>query len=353
MAKKRVAKRRFASKVRRALPQRLRSSPPKWHIYRTTAVINPEDEGAGGPVTTSTGQTAVDIAHGLSTHYDGIVALQAVAKMNMKFSTTLYPNKPIGKVHIYKSYMVLYMTNNSATPVYGKMAVCRPRKGINTQQVSPSSLASFDLQGPVNNVPNEYVGQDIYLNASLPNTYSGSVGMTDRVFPPVGITDIGFIWQNSPAFKSMYKIKMKEITWAPMECKQFRFKMRKNVSVDIASEYTLSPATTASSLPRPFLDDPTYYLNAKDTGMSVMGRGRGFFLSFLLHGIPARSEDNLSVGLTQPKFDLFWLNAYKYGWQDPNYREFHVNQNPLESEVPSVAIPGFGTVPGPPQLGGD
>lgn len=82
-----------------------------------------------------------------------------------------------------------------------------------------------------------------------------------------------------------------------------------------------------------------------------MARGRGFFVSFLLHGIPARAEDSLSVGLTQPKFDIYWLNAYKYGWRDPNYREYHVNPNPLESDQPSVAIPGFGTLPGPPQTG--
>lgn len=345
--------------MRRSLPARLKASPPKWHIYRSTAVINPQDEGQPGPVTTSTGQTAVDILHGQSTHYDGVVALQAVAKMNISTQdggVNWLPERPIGKVHIYKSYMVLYMTNNSATPVYGKMAICRPRKNINVMNLTPGVLASGDIQGPTNNVTNEYISPEAIGNIwglapGTMNQYSDYAGLTELVQQPEGVTDIGFIWQNSPAFKAHYKIKMQNVTWAPMECKQFRFKMKKNVTIDLASEYTMQPATTASAYPRPFFETPTYYLAPKDTGASVMHRGRGFSLSFLLHGIPARSEDNLSVGLTQPKFDLFWLNAYKYGWTDPTFREYHVNPNPLEVAVPNVAIPGFGTLPGPPQLG--
>lgn len=145
---------------------------------------------------------------------------------------------------------------------------------------------------------------------------------------------------------------MKNVTWAPMECKKFTFKMRKGVTIDLASEYTMQPATTATAPPVPFLDTPQYYLQPKDTGASVMWRGRGFNLSFLVHGVPARSEDNLSVGLTPPKFDMYWINAFKYGWQDPTYREFHVNPNPLEEQIPTMAIPGFGSLPGPPQYGG-
>lgn len=352
--KSKVRRAKFARKVRRALPQHLRSSPPKWHIYRSTAVLTPNEEGG---TVLSTGQTALDIAHGTSDQYDGIVALQAVAKMNVDLinpeGTNHAPVRPWGTVVIFKSYMVLYMTNNSATPVYGKMAVIRPRRGVNHSTVLPSALASADIIGPGSNVANEYLNPDALITLDQHDTYAAYAGMTDKVQTTLGVTDMGFIWQNSLAFKRYYKIKMKNITWAPMECKQFRFKMKKPVNMEVASEYTIQPATgTINPLEPPnWLQQPRYYLQPKDTGNSIMARGRGFFVSFLLHGIPARAEDSLSVGLTQPKFDIYWLNAYKYGWRDPNYREYHVNPNPLESDQPSVAIPGFGTLPGPPQTG--
>lgn len=352
MKMSRYRRAKFARKVRRALPHRLKSSPPKWHIYRSTAVVNP---GSGGMI--ANGQHSIDIAHGLSSHYDGIVALQAVAKMNVGIngpSSTWSPWRPTGTVQIYKSYMVLYMTNNSSTPVYGKMAICRPRKGINAVSLTPGPCASSDIEGPGSNVPNEYVGPGILESIGMKDRYDEYTGLTDLVQQPQGVTDMGFIWQNSPSFKRMYKIKMKNITWAPMECKQFRFKMKKTVNVDIATEYTLQPDTTGTS-PVHFLgSDPIYYLDPLDTGNMVMARGRGFFVSFLVHGIPARTvvdEVETGVSLTMPKFDIYWLNAYKYGWRDPTYREYHVNPNPLEAQQPTMAIPGFGTLPGPPQLG--
>lgn len=299
------------------------------------------------------GQHAIDIAHGLSSHYDGIVALQAMAKMNAKYNGSSWsPDKPIGTVQIYKSYMVLYMTNNSSTPIYGKMAVCRPRKGINIVQLTPGPCASSDIQGPAANVANEYVGEAGLDNLGISDNYGDYTGLGDQVEQPLGVTEMGFIWQQSPAFKRMYKIKMKNITWAPMECKQFRFKMKKTVNIELATEYTLQPATTSALPPRNWQQGAVYYLDPLETGAAVMARGRGFFVSFLLHGIPARtvvSGAPTGVSLTMPQFDIYWLNAYKYGWRDPNFREFHVNPNPLEAQQPTMAIPGFGTLPGPPQ----
>lgn len=350
-----IRRAKFARKVRRALPPRLKSSPPKWHIYRSTAVVNP---GTTSGDMTANGQHSIDVAHGLSSHYDGLVALQAVAKMNITSSgggsPTWTPGRAIGTLQVYKSYMVLYMTNNSSTPIYGKMAVCRPRKGINAVSVTPGPCASADIMGPGINVPNEYAMQAWIQALNGIDEYEEYTGLTDQVQQPQGVTDMGFIWQNSPAFKSMYKIKMKNITWAPMECKQFRFKMKKTVNIELSTEYTLQPDTTSTAAPRSWSQPPTYYLDPKDTGASVMARGRGFFVSFLLHGIPARTVvENVETGvsLTMPKFDIYWLNAYKYGWRDPNYREYHVNPNPLEAEQPTMAIPGFGSLPGPPQLG--
>jgi hypothetical protein len=265
-------------------------------------------------------------------------------------------------LNIKKSYMLLFMTNNSATSVYGKMIVCKPRKGINSTNMWPSVMASADINGAQTTAPgpnlaaNDWVNPVTYTSILGVAEYQDFLGMTDLV-GPTNLTDIGWLWHNSPAFQRYYKRpKVREITWAPMECKKLTFKFKKRINIDTSSEYTFRPAT--SELP----DNVTTFQfgGALDwtatpalTGFDEMHAKRGFFVSFIMHGIPARATENGPIGLTQPNMDLYWINAYKYGWSSPGRREFHVSTpNPLGSGVPVVAIPGFGTAPGNPQLGG-
>jgi len=101
-----------------------------------------------------------------------------------------------------------------------------------------------------------------------------------------------------------------------------------------SSEYTMQPATT-SETQVPW-EDQNMYLLPQSTGFSVMHAKRGFFVSFLLHGIPVADEAATGVGLTQPKFDCYWLNAFKYGYTEPSMREFHGNLNPLDMITPQM-----------------
>lgn len=346
----RAKKRRFVRKVKRIANS---GKPPKWHIYRNTALLSP---GSSSGFTT-TGQTTIDIAHGTSAHYDGLVMLQAIAKNNVTQTApgpppTFEPYMNDQFLHVKKSYMVLYMTNNSATSVYGKMAVFKPRKHINAIQMFPGPLANADLAQP-NAVRNEWLNPVSIGNLGYQQFYNQYEDMAELV-GPTGLTDMGWIWQNSPSFRRIYKAKVRTVNWAPMECKKFIFKMKKHISIDTATEYTGGPATTAAAFvdytnPGPF----SWVITPTGTGFAEMHAKRGFFVSFLLHGIPARDADDLGVGLTQPKMDLYWLNAYKYGWSELSRREFHVSTpNPLNTAAASVAIPGFGTVAGPPQVGG-
>lgn len=346
---KRARFRRFAKRVRRIVNK---GKPPKWHIFRSTALIN---QGTGG--FTATGQHTVDIAHGSSAHYDGLVMLQAVAKGNL-VTTATGPPPTFGPymadqfLHVHKSYMILFMTNNSATSIYGKMAVFKPRKHINAVQMYPGPIANADLAQPTA-VRNEWMSIQTLSNVGLQQFYPQYEDMTELV-APTGLTDMGWVWQNSPSFRRLYKAKIKNITWAPMECKKFIFKFRKPITIDTATEYTCQPATTAAAfVPFQQAGANSWVITSNGTGFQEMHAKRGFFASFLLHGIPARSADDLEIGLTQPKMDIYWLNAYKYSWSELARREFHVSSpNPLGNVAPSVAIPGFGTVAGTPQVGG-
>jgi len=346
--KRRVARRvkKFKRRVASALPQRLKL-PPKWHLYRATALVSP-----GGAISGAQA-TLLDFGHGISAHYDGLVALAAVAKGNYHFNGTSSLHQGVNPnffLNVTKSYMIIFITNNSATSVYGKIAVCRPKKHINLQNMYPSPLASADISGPSNSgdplIPNESMAYD-----SLPEASYGNVtGMTDEVHQ-TNLNDIGWVWQNSPSFRRYYKCKMKELVWAPMECKRFIFKMRKGISIDCATEYTLQPDTTTTAPPVSFVSTPTYYVTPQQTGFAEMHAKRGFFVSFKIHGIPVRNAAATEVSFTEPAMDIYWLSAYKYGWSVPGYREYHASGNPLTGTDQKVAIPGFGSVPAAPQIG--
>lgn len=346
--------RRFAKRVRRAVGRK--GPAPKWHIFRSTQTLDP------GSDFTATGQALVDIVHGHSTHYDGLVALQSVATQNVSATEANWnPTFADRFLNVKKSYMVLFITNNSATSVYGKMGVFRPRKGINNPVMWPTPIASNDLNGRdaasagPNAVTNEWLNPFNLTGFSAGEAYDDYTNMTDKV-GPTNLTDIGWVWQNSPAFKRYYRGKIHNVTWAPMECKKFTFKLKKRINIDTSSEYTLRPATSAlpaGSAPFAYGGALDWVITSSQTGFSEMMPRRGFFVSFMLHGIPARGDNDVSVGLTQPKMDMYWINAYKYAWSSPGKREFHVSTpNALAATTPFVAIPGFGTVPGAPQVGG-
>lgn len=339
---------RFAKKVRKAVGRR--GKPPKWHIFRSTAVLSP-----GGSITT-TGQGIMDIAHGHSTHYDGLVALGAVAQNNVQkvegTPDTYSPMFADRFLNVYKSYMVLYMTNNSSTHVYGKMAICKPRKHINSPNMHPGLIADHDINGMNGAITNEYLSSQSLANLGVDTNYNAYNDMTELV-GGTSLNDLGWVWHNSPSFKRFYKAKIRTCDWAPMECKKFIFKMKRKINLDTATDYTMMPATS-TGIPTPFIVNPvtTWYVNAVSSGFSEMHQRRGFFVSFLVHGIPARDEAGTTIGLTAPAFDMYWLNAYKYGWSSPGRREYHVNvPNPLGEVEPQVAIPGFGTPAGPIQTG--
>lgn len=345
LKKRRARAKRFARKVRRIANK---GKPPKWHIYRATALVSPGETSGF----TSTGQLTLDFAHGTSAHYDGLVMLQAVAKANLQQTDpgpppVFQPYMADQFLQVKKSYMILFITNNSATSVYGKMAVFKPRKHVNAVQMYPGPLANADLAQPIA-VRNEWLS----INQQYQGFYSQYDNMTDLV-APTALTDMGWVWQNSPSFRRWYKGKLKNVTWAPMECKKFIFKMRRPINIDTATEYTLNPATTTEATVAFTQPGPnSWVITPNGTGFQEMHARRGFFVSFILHGIPARDADDTSVGLTQPKMDIYWLNAYKYGWSELARREFHVNSpNPLGVFTANVAIPGFGTLPGAPQLG--
>lgn len=322
----RRASKRF---VARNLPSRLQD-PPKWHLYRRTLSLTP----AG--VSASNQQFWFDIPHGLSSDIDGLVALMVAAKGNVVQTAPpdWQPQLPNGLLRVVKSYMILFITNNSSTPVYAKMAVFRPRKNINEGPGTyPSSLADTDL---------------IYNSRQTKEwqpsnfTYSSVTGLTDDVTSD-GLGTIGYLWQNSVAFNRFYKGKIKSLKWAPMECKKFLFK-HKGFSVDLSTEYTMQPGTTNPiNWPVPFAEPPTYYVTPKDTGFSEMHRGRGMFVSFLAHGIPVSSDPNTAptqMTLTNPMFDMFYTNAYKYAWSPLTQREYHSNANPISAVLdPWMAVP--------------
>lgn len=342
--RRRVKKARFRRAVRRAVGSK---SVPKWIIFRSTALLSPTSQF------TTTGQTLVDIAHGHQSHYDGIVAMQQAAKMNIAYGISPAPTAPdIASTYcrVKKSYMVLFITNNSVTPVYGKMAVFKPRKHINLVSLQPSAVANADIESSTGPVANEYVSQQAYANLGIGPNYSDYDGFTDGVLP-TNLTDIGWIWQNSTSFKKYYKGKIRNVTWGPQECKKFTFKMRKSFSIDAYTEYTLRPATSPNPSLLGWDTTANFYTQPTQSGFAEMHAKRGFYVSFMLHGVPARDSADTTVGLTQPKMDMFWLNAYKYSWSDPTRREWHMGgDNPLGSVVPQFAIPGFGTVPGAPQV---
>lgn len=342
---------RFARKVRKAVGRK--GKPPKWHIFRSTATVT------AGATLIGTGQTFLDFGHGLQTHYDGLVALGAVAQMNV-FKTAVGPPstwKPDFAdrfLNVYKSYMVIFITNNSSTAVYGKLMVARPRKHINDPDMYPGRLASNDLFGAQGSVPNDWVSRQGIANLGLETNYADYGDMTDKV-APTSLNDIGWVWHNSPSFKRYWKGKIKSFTWAPMECKKFTFKFKRRVNVDTASEYTMNPATTdPANVPVDFMVNPVqdWMLTPAESGFSQMHRGRGAMISFLVHGVPAR-DDQGGMGLTIPNLDCYWINGYKYGWSSPGRREFHVSSpNPLtDSTDVQVAIPAFGSAPGPIQVG--
>lgn len=344
---RRAKLRRFAKKVRKAVGRK--GKPAKWHIFRSTAVLTP------GATITTTGQGIMDIAHGHSTHYDGLVALGAVAQQNVQVTVgtpnTFAPVFADRFLNVYKLYMILFMTNNSSTHVFGKMCICKPRKHINNPNMQPGLLADHDINGANGAVANDWQAPGQMSGYFGTNNYNGFNEMTDNV-GGTGLNDMGWVWQNSASFKRFYKGKIRTVDWAPMECKKFIFKMKRRVNLDTATDYTMMPATT-SDVPTPFVTNPvsSWYVNADSTGFSEMHARRGFYVSFLVHGIPARDEANTSIGLTAPSFDMYWLNAYKYGWSSPGRREYHVNTpNPLGEITPIVAIPGFGTPSGPIQI---
>lgn len=289
----------------------------------------------------------MDISHGFQGHLDGLVALVSVARLNVTNVGGGPPalwdlQSPDFFIKVHKSYMILYMTNNSNTPVYGKMAVFKPRKNINNSVQTPGYLANQDLSNK-DSVTNEYLSNQVGIPNDL---YSEYPGVTDLV-AATSLADMGWTWHNSPSFNRYWKGKMKNVTWAPMECKKFIFKMRKSFSIDALSEYSLSPST--SSLTADWTE-PGIYLSPSDTGFSYMHKGRGFFVSFLLHGIPARDATDSTIGLTQPNMDLYWLNAYKYSWNTPSRREYHVNPNPLAVAAPNI-VQMFSPTPGAVVLG--
>lgn len=346
--KRRVRRqRRFKRRVARAIPARLKD-PPKWHIYRSTMLLDNSGVPPGQPEgeLLGNGQAQVDIAHGTSSQYDGLVALMCMAKQNVQLNTGLYrPFKPNGFLRVYKSYMMLFITNNSATPVYGKVGIARPRKHINALDMTPSNLANNDILNK-SQVANEWqLGTAQYASiAGLgDNTVAASLG------------DLGLTWFNSPSFRRWYKLKIRECNWAPMECKRFIFKMRKGFSIDMATEYTLQPAS-GLSLGDPdaqWLESPQYFVDPEDSGFQIMHQRRGFFFTMNVHGVPGRTTGGTPVvALVQPKMDVYWLNAFKYGWGANTFREYHANPNPLGTAQPTMAIPGFGSAPGVPQLGG-
>lgn len=351
---KRSSNKRGKRFVARNLPNRLQD-PPKWHIYRRSLSLFP---GGGGGVTN--GQFFFDIPHGLSSDYDGLVALMAAAKANVTHFGAAPPAGgwapywPNGTLSVKKSYMMLFITNNSSTPVYAKMAVFRPRKHVNTANMQPSSLADVDITNNGDRVTNEWDRMGT-VSTLYPQTYPEYLGMTDDV-EAGGLADIGMIWQQSPSFKRFYKGKIKNLKWAPMECKKFLFKKR-GFGLDLATEYTMQPATTnptnypvewnAGTVP------PTaYYVTPVQTGFETMHQRRGFFVSFLAHGIPCSSDPTAQptqMTLTAPMFDMYYINAYKYGWSPHTYRETHFNANPLSAVLdPWMAIP----MPGAIQSGG-
>lgn len=340
---------RFGRKVKRAIKSVTRhrrrgigKNPPKWHIYRSTGLLNPTS------TFTAQGQATLDIAHGFQGHLDGLVALAQVARSNY-FISGLPPvslNHPDCTVRVHKSYMILFMTNNSNTPIYGKMAVYKPRKNINDIKLLPSALANQDLSFK-QYVANEWLGDQQLVNDGFLTTYAAATGATENV-RSTNLTDLGWIHQNSPSFNRYWKGKLKDVSWAPMECKKFTFKMRKRFVIDCNTEYTLQPSTSAST--QTWADPNSLYLTPSDSGFSYMHRSRGFFVSFLMHGIPARDAGDATVGLTQPKMDMYWLNAYKYSWSAINRREFHVNPNPLGAITPQI-VQMFTPTAGPPVNG--
>lgn len=352
---------KFGRKVKRALkwvrkrraPGYVGKNPPKWHIYRSTSLLN------AGTKFTATAQASLDVAHGFQGHYDGLVALAQVAQMNIKNLGGGPPvayslGKPNTYVKVYKSYMILYMTNNSNTPVYGKMAVFKPRKNINVVEQTPGQLAGFDISGADQStfagpsVQNEYVNEQALANLGFAQTYDG-YGPTDDVRTTT-LTDMGWTWQNSPSFQRYWKGKMKKVDWGPMECKKFVFKFKRSFTIDCTSEYTLQPSTTTVPGTGVWETTPDIYLTPSDSGFAYMHKSRGFFVSFLMHGIPARDATSTNVGLTQPNMDMYWLNAYKYGWTTPNKKEFHVNPNPLAAIAPQI-VQMFSPVAGPVVVG--
>lgn len=347
---------KFGRRVKRALkavrkrraPGYVGKNPPKWHIYRSTALLD------AGTKFTATAQASLDVAHGFQGHYDGLVALAQVAQMNVKSlggAPTAYSlGTPNVYVKVLKSYMILYMTNNSNTPVYGKMAVFKPRKNINVVEQTPGQLAGFDISGQNAGTrpQNEYVNNQAIANLGFDTTYPG-YSMTDDVAATT-LTDMGWTWQNSPSFQRYWKGKMKKVDWAPMECKKFVFKFKRGFTIDCTSEYTLQPSTATVPGTGVWETTPDIYLTPSDSGFAYMHKSRGFFVSFLMHGIPARDATGTQIGLTQPNMDMYWLNAYKYGWNTPNKKEFHVNPNPLATIAPQI-VQMFSPVAGPVVVG--
>lgn len=339
--------------VARNLPSRLQD-PPRWHIYRHTASVT--DVSTLGP-TSGISQWYFDLAHGQSKDYDGLVALMCMAKANIYQATPgfsrVLPLRPMGSLRVLKSYMVLYMTNNSSTPVYVKMAVFKPRKHINDAVMRPSPLANNDIGRNGNGLPNEWWSQQAMDIMNLPSLYTEGIDFTDDLVNE-GLAMFGVTWKSSPTFRRYYTGKIKEFQFAPQECKKFIFKKR-GFSLDMTSEYTLQPATSADQTTWPAnyaVVFPSLYAVPTDTGFAEMHARRGMYISFLCNGIPAATTPQGptpdAVTLTQPYFDMFWLNAYKYGWSPHNFREFHSNTNPLIDDDAQLAIPMPGSIaPGP------
>jgi len=327
--------------VARNLPSRLQE-PPRWHIYKYTASVT--DVSTLGP-TSGIAQWFFDLAHGQSYHYDGLVALMAMAKLNIATVgspiTSFQPWRPSGSLRVIKSYMVLYMTNNSSTPVYVKMAIFKPRKNINTVGMRPSALADQDITMQGTQLPNESFQHN--FGPFDVDDYTEGVKLTDDIFNE-GLSMFGTTWKSSPSFRRYYSGKIKEFKFQPQECKKFIFKKR-GFSLDLASEYTLQPGTTEQGNWPVYYGAPNanLYLLPVDSGFAEMHARRGMYISFLCNGIPA-STDPIgpvpdAVTLTQPFFDMFWINAYKYGWSPHTYREYHTNANPLIDDVAQLAIP--------------
>jgi len=340
--------------VARNLPKRLQE-PPKWHIYQRVDTLS-----VGGAPVIGTGQWFFDIPHGLSSDYDGLVALMCTSKNNIievanptpppaLLGTS--PDKPNGFLQVYKSYMVLYITNNSSTPVYAKMAIFRPRKHINIPEMRPSPLADADLEAfGQGDIQNEWVGPQALVNLGMQLTYQEYPAFTDGVRPTIGLNNFGTTWHSSPSFRRFYKGKAREIMWAPMECKKFVFSRKRPVSLDLETEYTMQPATTSSTnFPVNFVHAPVFYAVPTDSGFADMHKGRGMYVSFLCNGIPVRTDPGdapVQVTMTQPVFDIHYINAYKYGWSPNTYRQWTTNQNPLGTGDPAgwMAIPMPGAI---------